>query len=293
MKRFLTTGAAALALVAVACGPSQETQQKLEQLQIVSAEKDSLLQLVTENTRLMSDIAREIATVTPENERMAVAGESPYQVNRDSLRAMVANVTARVKESEQRLAQSQRRIRNLSNVSDSLKGQIETYQTVVNDLQASIENQKETIVSLNDRIDQLRQENVMLAEAKEAVTDTLREVESEFNTAYYVVGTKDELKEKGIVVEEGGTRFPFIFTRVGETLVPSKELDPALFNAIDIRQTQEIMLPDSTTAYRIVSTQDLSGLDAAPQDGKVRGTLRIVNPREFWSQSKFLILVRS
>lgn len=293
MNRFTTTSVTALALLAAACGPSRETEQKLEQLQVVSAEKDSLLQIVTENTRLMSDIAREIATVTPENERMAVAGESPYQVSQDSLRAMVQNVTTRVKESEERLARSQRRIRNLSGVSDSLKVQIETYQTVVDDLQASIENQKETMVSLNDRIAQLQQENVMLAEAREAVTDTLREVESEFNLAYYVAGTKDELKEKGIIVEEGGTRFPFIFTRVGETLVPSSELDPALFNAIDIRQTQEITLPDSTTAYRIVSTQDLSGLEAAPEDGKVRGALRIVNPREFWSQSKFLILVRS
>lgn len=293
MKRFNILGLATLALLA-ACGPSPETQQKLEQLQVVSAEKDSLLQIVTENTRLMSEIAREVAQVMPEDQRLAVAGESPYQVNQDSLRAMVQHVTERVKESEERLARSERRIRNLANVSDSMKAQVETYVQVVTDLNATIENQKLTVTSLNERLEQLQQENVVLAEAKAAVEDTLRNVETEFSTAYYVVGTKDELKEKGIIVEEGGTRFPFLFTRVGETLVPSNELDPMLFNEIDIRAVQEIALPDTTASYKVVSIQDLTALDSTVQDGKVvRGALRIANPREFWTPSRFLILVRS
>jgi len=292
MKRLYAFGIATLAVVA-ACAPSRETQQKLEQLQVVAAEKDSLLQIVTENTRLMSEIAREVAQVMPEDQRLAVAGESPYQVNQDSLRTMVQHVTHRVKESEERLARSERRIRNLSNVSDSLKAQIETYAQVVADLNESIENQKLTVASLNERLEQLQQENVMLAEAKAAVEDTLRNVETEFSTAYYVVGTKNELKEKGIIVEEGGSRFPFLFTKVGETVVPSNQLDASQFNEIDIRAVREIPLPDTTAAYRVVSVQDISALDAAPQDGKVRGTLRISNPREFWTPSRFLILVRS
>ena len=292
MKHLSVLGVAALALMA-ACGPSRETQQKLEQLQVVSAEKDSLIQIVTENTRLMSEIAREVAQVMPENQRLAVAGESPYQLNQDSLRTMVQHVTQRVKDSEERLARSERRIRNLANASDSLKAQIETYAQVVADLTESIENQKLTVASLNERLEQLQYENVRLAEAKAAVEDTLRNVETQHSTAYYVVGTKNELKERGIIVEEGGTRFPLLFTRVGETLVPANDLDPSQFNEIDIRAVQEIPLPDTTASYKVVSVQDLTALDSIVQDGKVRGALRIANPREFWTPSRFLILVRT
>lgn len=292
MQRFITSGIAALALGAVACGPSEETREQLAQLQVVSAEKDSLLSIVTENTRLMSDIARELAKVTPGSERMAVAGESPYRLSHDSLLALVEHVTTRVQESEERLARSQRRISNLANVSDSLKAQIETYQTVVEDLHATIENQKETVVSLNAQLEQLRLENVQLAEAKAAVEDTLRTVEDEANTAYYIVGTKDELKEKGIVVEEGGSRFPLIFVKLGETLVPANQLDPTHFQPIDVRDTREIPLPDSTTTYRILSTQNLAAVENLVDGEKVRGSVRIANPRAFWSPSRFLIVVR-
>lgn len=293
MKSIVGGGVAVVALLAAACGPSRETQERLAQLQAVSAEKDSLLQLVSENTLLMSEIARDIARVIPENERMAVQGESPYQVNRDSLRTMVQHVTERVRESEDRLARSQRRISNLSNVSDSLQSQLATYQTVIQDLHESIENQKETIATLDERIRKLQQQNLVLAESRAAIEDTLRTVEVRFNTAYYIVGTRDELKQKGIVVEEGGTRFPFIFTRVGETLRPSPDLDPSLFREIDVRQTQEIPLPDSTASYKVVSLHDLDALESAATDRKIRGSIRIADPGAFWSQSRFLILVRS
>lgn len=293
MKRLITFGVAAAALTAVACGPSPEVQERLERLQVVSAEKDSLLTIVTENARLMSEITREIAAVTPDAERVTAAGESPYAMTRDSILARVRAVTERVRESEERLARSQRRIRNLAGVSDSLRTQLAQYDTIMVDLRATIDNQKATILSLTERVEQLRLENVQLAGTNEALEDTLRNVEGELNTAYYVVGTRDELKELGVIREEGGSRFPLIFTKVGETLVPANELDPERFQAIDVRDTREIMLPDSTSAYEIVSAQNLAALEAMPEDGKLRGTIRIANPQEFWSTSRFLILVRS
>ena len=222
----------AIVLVAAACGPSAEVQQQLAELQLVSAEKDSLLQLVVENTRLMSEITVELASVSASGERMATAGESPYQLSRDSILAAVRSVTERIREAEERLGRSQRRIRRMTNVSDSLRTQIEQIETMFADLQVTLDNQKETIVSLAARMDELRLRNVRLAQEKAAVEDSLRRAELEANTAYYVVGTKDELKEQGIILEEGGSRFPLIFRRVGTTLVPAGDLDPTAFTAI-------------------------------------------------------------
>jgi cell division protein FtsB len=287
-------GILALGLVACNRGPSPEVQAQLDQMVVVSAEKDSLLAQVAENARLMSEISAQLVAVA-DREKLAsslAATESPMAASRDSLRIMVGDVTQRIQLGEDRLRESQRRIRGLSRVSDSLKNQFET---TVASLSETLENQKTTIATLTARVEQLEAENVVLATEKAALADTVEQLVEEPNTAYYVIGTKDELIERGIVTEEGGSRVLFIFGKAGKTIVPARELDPTDFTPIDIRAVTEITLPDSTEEYRIASRQNLGALAQPLENGKIRNTnaLRIVAPDQFWMPSKFLILVRS
>jgi hypothetical protein len=287
-------GLLALGLVACDRGPSPEIQAQLDQLVAVSAEKDSLLSQVAENARLMSEISAQLVTVS-DREKLAQgvsASESPLAATRDSLRVMVGDVTQRLQQSEERLRDSQRRIRGLTRVSDSLKTQLES---TIASLTETLENQKVTIETLTARVEALEAENVVLASERAALADTVEQLAEENNTAYYVIGTKKELIERGIVTEEGGSRVLFIFGKAGKTIVPARQLNPADFTPIDIRQVTEIALPDSSREYRIASRQDVQALAQPPEDGKIRGTdaLRIAAPDQFWMPSKFLILVRS
>jgi hypothetical protein len=296
MKMTRGSIVAVLVLGLAACdrGPSPAVQAQLDQLTAVSAEKDSLLSQVAENARLMSEISAQLVAVADREklEKSVSASESPLAASRDSLRVMVGDVTQRIQLSEERLKQSQRRIRGLSQISDSLKAQFETTVVSLNEI---LENQKATIATLTARVEQLEAENVVLATEKAALADTVEQLVDQTNTAYYVIGTKDELVERGIVTEEGGSRVLFIFGRAGKTIVPARQLDPADFTSIDIRDVTEITLPDSSREYRIASRQDLGALAEPPADGKIRGTnaLRIAAPGQFWLPSKFLILVRS
>jgi hypothetical protein len=115
------------------------------------------------------------------------------------------------------------------------------------------------------------------------------------NTVYYIVGTKDDLTQHGIVDETGGSRFLFIFWKSGKSLQPARSLDPSAFTAIDKRQVTSIPLPDSTKTYRIASRQDVSALATPPDaDGKIHGSsLQIAAPAKFWAASKYLIIVES
>jgi len=294
MTRGSIVSVLVLGLAACDRGPSAEVQAQLDQLTAVSAEKDSLLAQVSDNARLMSEISAQLVAVA-DREKLAKsvsASESPLAASRDSLRVMVGDVTQRIQLSEERLKQSQRRIRGLSNISDSLKTQFET---TVASLNETLENQKATIATLTARVEQLEAENVVLATEKAALSDTVEQLVDQTNTAYYVIGTKDELIERGIVTEEGGSRVLFIFGRAGKTIVPARQLDPADFTPIDIREITEITLPDSSREYRIASRQNLGALAEPPADGKIRGTnaLRIAAPNQFWLPSRFLILVRS
>jgi hypothetical protein len=293
MTRGSIVAVLGLGLAACDRAPSAEVQAQLDQLTAVSAEKDSLLAQVSENARLMSEISAQLVAVADrEKLEKSVSRESPLAASRDSLRVMVGDVTQRIQLGEERLRQSQRRIRGLSQVSDSLKAEFET---TVTSLTETLENQKATIATLTARVEQLEAENVVLATEKAALADTVEQLVVETHTAYYVIGTKDELIDRGIVTEEGGSRVLFIFGKAGKTIVPARQLNPSDFTPIDIRNVTEITLPDSTEEYRIASRQNVAALAEPPEDGKIRGahTLRIAAPNQFWLPSRFLILVRS
>ena len=267
---------ALLVAVSGSCGTSAETERKLAELELANAQKDSLMQEIALSSRLLSDVSVEIAKVQVRGNRLAVSSESPLTAQRDTMLAKLRYVVTRVRETEQQLGQSRARIRNLTSLSDSLRGMLDS--TVTN-LQTVIAEQKSTIDWLTQRVETLTAENL-------AMSDSL-------SIVYYVIGTRDELKQRGLLVEEGGSRVLFILWRTGRTLAPARNLDPSLFTAVDKRATIEIPLPDSTAEYRIASRQNLDALATPRKGNRVRDvpSLQIASPEDFWRNSRFLIIV--
>jgi hypothetical protein len=267
----------AFALGVAACGTSAETERKLAELEQVNAQKDSLMQEVAISSRLISDINVELTKVKVRNNRLRVSSESPITASTDSLMAKLKYVVARVQEVEGALGASRQRIKNLTSLSDSLRT---AFDSTVSNLQAIIATQKNTIDFLTDRVNTLTTENV-------ALRDSLA-------TGYYVIGTRDELKKKGILTEQGGGRVLFILWRTGKTLQPARNLDPRDFNAIDTRTVTQIPLPSATGEYRVASLQDLSYVAEEREHNKYVGTpvLTITSPADFWRTSKFLIIIQ-
>ena len=274
MKKLKFT-LAALVFVVAACGTSAETERKLAELEQANAQKDSLMQEVALSSRLLSDINVEIAKVKVRG-RLTVSSESPITASSDTLIAKLRYVVTRVRETESQLAQSRQRIKNLTSLSDSLRA---TLDSTASNLQAVIATQKQTIDLLTDQVNTLTAENV-------ALRDSL-------STGYYVIGTRAELKKKGILTEQGGGRVLFILWRTGKTLQPARNLDPSLFTPIDTRKVTEIPLPSVKAQYRVVSLQDLSYVAEQRDHNKYSGVanLTITSPVDFWRNSKFLVIV--
>jgi hypothetical protein len=266
----------AVVFALAACGTSAETERKLAELEQVNAQKDSLMQEVAISSRLISDINVEMAKVKVRGNRLRVSSESPITASTDTLMAKLRYVVARVQETESALSASRQRIKNLTSLSDSLRT---AFDSTVSNLQAVIATQKSTIDFLTDRVNTLTAENV-------ALRDSLA-------TGYYVIGTRAELKKKGILVEQGGGRVLFILWRTGKTLQPARNLDPSLFTAIDTRQVTQIPLPSATAEYRVASLQDLSYVAEQRVHNNYVGTqtLTITSAADFWRNSKFLIII--
>lgn len=292
-RTALMTGLMALAMTAgvTACGPDEEVERKLADLEAVSAEKDSLLAQVTENSLLLSQIGVELANA------QSPATSDDHEVSYtdpDLILGNIRDLSARLDESETRLAESQKRIQSLSRDLSGRDTRIADFEKTVADMQTAIDNQRQTIISLTEQIESLQQRNVQLVMNNEDLTRTVDDMTVRQNTAWYIVGTKEELLEKGIVTEEGGSRVLFVFGKRGKTLVPARDIDVSQLNRIDITAANMIPLPDPDAEYGIVSLQDLGGIgNMTDEDQRFSGdALLISDPDRFWSSSRVLVVVK-
>jgi TolA-binding protein len=296
--RKLTLAAMAFALVA--CDKSKpELEKTLVQVQQISAEKDSLLKDVMATSQFIAEVNTEIAKVRTRNASRptnAAPGEtegnlSPAQ-QRAALMTKVKEITARINDAEVRLASSRKRVSELTGTNSDMSKQLAQYDSTIASFKTIIDSQKAEIASLTDQVTnlngqvtQLKTDNVQLVSDKTNLTGERDRLTTERNTVYYVIGTKEDLLKKHLIEQTGGT------LGLGKVQVPARELNPADFTSIDKTKTAEIPLPKADKPYRIVTRQDLTALETMPEKGKIMGAVKIKNPDQFWSASKYLIII--
>ncbi len=287
-----------LVLLAAACTDSHErvradsatalVSQQRALLGKLSAERDSVSQTLADANlfigRIDSSISRVKGLGASSSKKASESGiEDQLHARKDMLRRVDAlverarstarEVTELKKQHEQLLAANGK----LTDENRALKDSIAADVKHIADLMTSVDQQAQTIVLLQGRIDQLGKD--------------LETVRTESAKAYYVVGTEDELVQKGVITREGGANL--LVHRFGRTLVPARDLKPTEFTAIDTRAVHSIALPDTARDYQIVSRQSLDDAKVAARDGaKFHGPLEIAEADKFWATSKYLIIVQ-
>jgi DNA repair exonuclease SbcCD ATPase subunit len=283
-----------------ACDRSKEQlQQKVAELQTVSAQKDSLIQEVMSTTQFVSDLSTDLAAVKALNsgkpvasEASELAGKTPAQM-RATVRERVKDLAKRLDESESRLSQSRARVQSLSGSNTDMQKQLAVYDSTISSLQAVIESQKTEVASLSDQVLGLQKTNATLAATRDTLTTqrdqltgTVSTMTMEGNKAYYIIGTKKDLLAKGILSKTGG------FLGLGKSIVPSRSLSEQDFTQIDRMKDSTIAFPSAEKKYEIVSRQDPKFLATAPDKNHELGqSLKVASPEQFWASSKFLIVV--
>jgi hypothetical protein len=294
-------------VLVLACNANKaELEKALADSKALAAEKDSLITEVLETSKFVNSVNEELAkarTAVVSNAATTTEAGTPAEKDRAMRAAALDRVqalVARLNETEQRLEHSTARARSLSGQNKQVLAQLQSYKEQVDSLQASaerteaelratIDSQGVHIAALTQQLDTATQENQQLTENNAALTDTVSQLTTYKNTVYYVAGTEDELMQKGVLTKEG---HKFLFFG-GKHLAPARNLDPAAFTAIDKSQQTEIALPHADREYRVISRQNLSFVDSTEvKDGKLQGgEVKINQPEQFWSTSKYLILV--
>jgi ABC-type amino acid transport substrate-binding protein len=294
----------ALLMAVVALGACDRSKPELEktlvQVQQISAEKDSLLRDVMATTQFIADANTELSKVrmrANSKPTVSTTGENEGKLSpseqRAALLTRIKGITASLNEAESRLAASRKRVSMLDTNNAGLKTQLAAYDSTITSFKNLIESQKSQVADLTAQVNalttentQLKEFNVALTTDKNSLTTERDRLTTERNTVYYVIGTKDDLLKKKIIVQTGG------MMGIGKVQVPARELNPADFTSIDKTAVANIPLPNAEKSYKIVTRQDVSALEMQPDEkGRIKTAVAIKDPVAFWGPSKFLIII--
>ena len=281
--------AVSAAVLACSKGPSRK---ELETTASVRADsltdlRNELLEQVMEGTKFVNEINKEISKArslnTPARQLESKAELVDVNEERKQVVARISQLVTRLDQVQSRLANTRGQ---LAEKDSALSAKIRDYEVSMAEMTQNVEKQRADFQTV---IDAQVLKISSLTQTVDTLSGKVSNLTTEQNTAYYVVGTKQELMNKGVLVAEGPRRFGFVG---GRAVAPARELNPSAFTKIDRLSDSTIVLPAGE--YKIVSRQ--STTYATPQvvkDGKIVGGLKIEHPERFWSTSPFLIIVRS
>ena len=181
-------------------------------------------------------------------------------------RQLINKLRQQLRESTFNSGQLKRTISNLMAQLDEKDQQLQQLRAELDAKDIHITELDENIANLNTNVNNLTDESTQKSQ-------TISQQDKQLNTAWFVFGTKDELKEQHIF--EGN-------------IVLSGSFNKDYFTKIDIRIDKEIKLYSKSAK---ILTAHPSNSYTLQTDIKDQYVLRITNPQLFWSTSKYLVIL--
>jgi predicted nucleic acid-binding Zn-ribbon protein len=186
------------------------------------------------------------------------------------------------------MGKNKSKINSLNKKLKTAKSKITGLEQLIANLEAQLNEKDLQITDLKNQIEQLNIELSNLNLNYEDLALKYNEVSEEvdvkttkLNTAYYVVGTSKELKENGVITKEGG------FIGIGKSAQLKQDFNKDYFTKVDI--TNFSKLPIASKKAKIITTHPSSSYKLNGE--KTIESLEINNSEDFWSTSKYLVIV--
>ena len=286
MKKSILLSVAACMMCLAACnnsntatggGETAIVDRLSDSLLVANAEKDSLLSLVNDiNDGMMQirDMEKIISTTNLNGET-----RNKKQEIMDNMKL----IQQALQDRREKLAALERRIKNSRGDNSQLQKTIEGLKKQIAEQEASIAQLTEElrkahieIQVLNTAVDSLNVANRAISQEKDSAIVESERLANELNTCYYVIGSKNELKDNKII-ETG-------FLRKTKGMEGDYEIN--YFTKGDKRTLTEIPLHSKKAK---IYTKHPEGTYEIVDNGGVKSIV-ISNPEKFWSLSNFLVI---
>jgi len=276
-------------LLITGCNNDKEELQK--QLADAQNARTSLQQDITDRDAYYEQVMKSVNEVYTDLEKARIKEgelkkkgaelEGPAQYtnaqSRDRLIQNINEIGSSLQENRKKIAALQVRMKDF-------KGQIAGLNSLIENLKTSIQEREQSITQLQAKVEGLQ---ATMAEKTKVIEDRdmmISDQQRTLNTAFYIVGTRDELKKKGIISDEGG----FLWGLLGSTTVMNTSADPSEFTPIDKTKDQTIKVDGRIAEILPRRNTDLF---AATQKEDNLSELTITSPGRFW-QEHYLVIVK-
>ena len=224
---------------------AQKKQQEKEEQKEVRARMREEAKLAKEIEEERKKLEKEQQHYQNALQRINAQLEAASDADRAAIEEKKAELVAQLDEKEQQLQQ--------------LRAELDAKDIHISELDA-------TINTLNTNVSSLQEES-------SKKTETINAQDKQLNTAWFVFGTKKELKEQRILD--------------GDKVLESN-FNKSYFTKIDIRVEKEIKFYSKSAK---ILTMHPSGSYTLQRNAQKQYVLRITNPQIFWSTSKYLVVV--
>lgn len=212
--------------------------------------------------------------------RVALAKSGEGTSSKQKMKEDIQFIAAQMKKNKELIAKLQKKLEGSSLNATQLKKTIEGLQAQLVEKEKQLQTLREEldkkdihIMELDESVNNLNTNVSNLKTESQKKTETINAQDKQLNTAWYVFGTKKELKGQRIL--ENGK-------------VMNGNFNKNYFTKIDIRNTTEIKLYSKSAK---LMTAHPSSSYTLVRDANKQYTLRITNPHIFWSTSKYLVVL--
>ena len=270
------------AAMMVGCQQSQEKQDTMVQelrdsLNTIISQKDTEL---NDMMSTLNDIEDGFRQINEAQSRVAIAKQGEGTSTKDRIRENMQFIQNTMKQNRELINKLKQQLRESSFKGDQLKRTLESLTAQLEEkdkqmqmLRDELEDRDIYIGELGEKIEDLNTDVAKLTEETTQKTETINTQDKQLHTAWFVFGTKKELKEQHILVD-------------GDVL--QSNFNKEYFTKIDIRVDKEIKLYSSSAK---MLTAHPSSSYTLQRDANKQYVLRITDPQLFWSTSKYLVVL--
>lgn len=281
MKQLKLFACLALLLLGACTGkkssPDLVNMEQNDSLQRIIAQRDSE---INDMMSTLNEIQEGLSAINQAENRLSIAREGEGANKTAQIKEnikFIANTMARNRELMKRLQQQLRESRfngdELRKTISNLTQQLDDKAQELQRLKAELDAKDIHIAELDEKIDNLNDNVENLQADAQQKAQTISNQDKQLNTAWFVFGTKKELKEQHIM--ENGK-------------VLQSNFNKNYFAKIDIRIDKEIKFYSKSAR---ILTMHPSGSYTLTPDVNKQYVLRITNPQLFWSTSKYLVVL--
>jgi hypothetical protein len=282
MKRYLVI---LLALpLFYACHNSQDQAQ----IKDLSA-KDSTLGKRTEAqdstimayVRTFNDIEDNLDTIKTKAKILTLNNSGDAENRQDQIVANIRAIGDLMMKNKKEIAFLERKLKRSNGQNEQLQKMIAHLTEELNEKDAQIaalqSQLSESNAALKDMITKFNDSMKVVANQKEQIN----QITTDMNTVYYAIGTMKELKKQGVVTKEGG------IAGIGGAAELKQNFNASYFTKADLTNLHTV--PLFSKFGKVVTNHPSDSYTVT--NNKKSDSLLIKDPKSFWSQSKYLVII--